>query len=147
MIIPDVPAPTTMAPVSMVSCEQCTKRLTADEYVEVTVPDSGYLHPDDPDQDGRRVTYACSTEHAEALEERGTTAWVDEQLWARRVQRVSTYWRTHRMTLDQFAARAGLTSSQLNRALRWRMGVRTDSPQQPTPRLAPARTVSAPADT
>ncbi|MBA0127854.1 hypothetical protein H0B56_20100 [Haloechinothrix sp. YIM 98757] len=130
MIIPDLPAPSTTARLSMVACEHCAKRLTADEYVEVTVPDSGYLHPDDRDQDGRRVTYACSTEHAEALVERGTRAWVDEQLWARRVQRVSAYWRTHRMTLDQFARRAGLTSAQLDRALRWRMGARADSAQR-----------------
>lgn len=103
------------------ACEYCGRALKADERLSVVVPDSGYLHPLDPVKDGRRKSLACSREHAQAMIEAGERAWVDEQLWAAKLRRVSATWNRSERTLDGMAELAGLTARQLRRALTWRM--------------------------
>lgn len=104
------------------NCEHCGQPVDATTQVEVTVPDSTYLHPDDPQQDGRRPAYACSPGHADDLVARGVSDWIDEQLWASKLRRVSGHWNRSETTLSGIAARAGLTHAQLTRAIDWRTG-------------------------
>lgn len=101
-------------------CEYCAQPLDPNHRVEVVVPDSAYLHPSDPREDGRRPTVACSRRHADKLIDRGEENWVDEELWARKFTRVSWYWNSD-TTLDAIADLAGLSERQLRRMAEWRM--------------------------
>lgn len=101
-------------------CEFCGETVEPANVVDVVVPDSGYLDPTDPNQDGRRPTRACSREHADRLIERGNARWVDEQLWARKFSRVSASWNSQTTNLDTIAKQAGLTRHQLRRMTDWR---------------------------
>lgn len=102
-------------------CEFCG-RPNWDDVVTVAVPDSAFLHPTDPEQDGTRMASACSGAHAQALIERGRRTWIAEQLWSAKLRRVSGSWNRTVLDLDEIAALAGLTPSQLRGALRWRIG-------------------------
>lgn len=104
-------------------CEFCERKLDGHEAIEVVVADSGYLHPTDPAKDGRRIARACSPEHAEALSKAGREQWVDEQLWAAKLRRVSAAWNRTVFTFDEMAELAGLTATQLRRAIAWRLGL------------------------
>lgn len=98
-------------------CEYCGRKLEADQGLDVVVADSGYQHPTDPDQDGRRAARVCSRQHAQALAEHFKQRWVDEELWATKLRRVIVYWGNAETTLDGIAKRAGLTMPQLLRAV------------------------------
>ncbi|SNR82023.1 hypothetical protein SAMN06265360_12127 [Haloechinothrix alba] len=106
-----------------VTCEYCACPVARLHPVEV--PDSGYLHPTEPELDGRRLTHACCPEHGEELVAHGLRNWLDEQLWTAKLQRVSERWRNEPMSVEQFAELAGLTPAQLRRALRYRMEARS----------------------
>lgn len=73
-------------------CEHCGRPLDSATWVEVIVPDSAFLHHDDPKLDGRRLTRACGPEHAQALVVRGLRTWDEEQLWAAKLSRVAGSW-------------------------------------------------------
>lgn len=109
-------------------CEYCSRQLDGDQVLEVVVADSGYLHATDPAKDGRRIARACSAEHADALSQAGRERWVDEQLWAAKLRRVSGAWNRTVFTLDEIAELAGLTSTQLRRAIAWRLGQKRKFP-------------------
>jgi len=83
------------------------------------VPDSSHLHPDDPQQDGQRHAQACSRDHAWKLVAQGYHHWVDQELWANKLTRVSVHWDQAEATLHDVAARAGLSYPQLLRAIEW----------------------------
>lgn len=98
-------------------CEYCGCSIDEGVGVDVVVPDSGYLHRDDPRHDGNRPTRVCSSNHARELIADGNRLWADAQFWANKLIRVSGHW--NRDELDGIAERAGLTRSQLARALHW----------------------------
>lgn len=104
------------------TCEYCGSTIDPATRIDAVVPDSAYLHADDPRQDGRRLARACSPEHADELIAIGTSNWIDEQLWANKLRRVSGHWNRTETTLSGIADRAGLTPTQLMRAIRWRSG-------------------------
>lgn len=98
-------------------CEHCGRMLEAGQGLHVVVSDSSYQHPSDPEQDGRRATRVCGGEHQQALTEQLKERWNDEELWAIKLRRVIVYWGNAETTLDGIAKRAGLTMSQLLRAV------------------------------
>lgn len=100
-------------------CEHCGYPIDADTRVEVVVSDSAYVHPLDSRRDGHRRGAACSPEHAQQLVQRGTRRWVDEQLWMSKLLRVVGLWNRTETTIEGIASRAGLTQSQLIRAVQW----------------------------
>ncbi|SDM47937.1 hypothetical protein SAMN04489726_1832 [Allokutzneria albata] len=125
------------------TCEYCGRPLEPSACVEVVVPDSSYLHPDDSDQDGCRRARACSQRHAEMLMAAGERQWDDRQLWAKKLARVSGEWNRTETTLEGMAVRAGLTYTQLLCAINWRTGdpragtwgtVQRRQPRQPSAR-------------
>lgn len=103
-------------------CEYCGRLLDEPAPHDVIVPDSSYLDPGDSRRDGHRPANACCREHADILVARGERLWDDEQLWAGKLSRVSAHWNRSETTLEGMASRAGLTYSQLVRAIRWRLG-------------------------
>lgn len=98
-------------------CENCGCSLVVGKGVDVVVPDSGQVHRDDSRHDGNRPTRVCSSNHAWELIADGNRQWVDAQFWVNKLRRVSAHW--NRDELDGIAERAGLTRSQLARALHW----------------------------
>lgn len=112
-----VPRQRTEAPPEV--CEHCGFRIDGGARVEVVVSDSAYVHPLDSRRDGRRRGVACSPEHAEKLVLRGKRRWVNEQLWVSKLLRVVGLWNRSETTIEGIAARAGLTPSQLIRAVQW----------------------------
>ena len=102
------------------TCAWCARSLDAGTRIDVVVADSTYLHPDDPRQDGSRPASACCRDHAEELLSLGARDWVAEQLWAKKLSRALVHWNRTETTMEGIAARAGLTRSQLRRAIQWR---------------------------
>lgn len=118
MTVHGVPAQRSMSSTAGV-CEYCGCALDEDAGVDVVVPDSGYLHRDDSRHDGNRPTRVCSSSQAWELIADGNRQWVDEQFWVNKLRRVSVHWNRDETTLDGIAERAGLTRSQLARAIHW----------------------------
>lgn len=115
-------------------CEYCGRSFDEGAGVDVVVPDSGYVHRDDPRHDGNRPTRVCSSNHARELIADGNRQWVDAQFWASKLSRVSAHW--NRGELDDIAERAGLTRAQLARALHWQ---RSTPPRRVRHRPQPIR--------
>lgn len=104
------------------NCEVCGRRIQPGQGFDIVVPDSSVAHPTDPTRDGRRQAHACSAIHAGELVQIGARNWVDEELWAAQIGRLSAGWNYTALSLDEVAAIAGLDRTQLRRALSWRVG-------------------------
>lgn len=97
------------------ACEFCGRELDPGGHVDVVVPDSIYLHPDDRALDGQRPSRACAPEHADELIKHGFRIWIDEQLWIQKLS-LANVPKTPR---EQLARQVGLTPAQVSRALVW----------------------------
>lgn len=115
-------------------CEHCGRPIDETARVEVVIADSASAHSLDSRRGVRRGV-ACSPEHAQHLVQRGARRQADEQLWMSKLIRVAGLWNRTETTIEGIAARAGLTQSQLLRAVQWQADLsrrgRRDNPVEP----------------
>jgi hypothetical protein len=100
-------------------CGVCGRSVSADGIREV-VPDSSYLHPTDPAQDGLRPLAACDKDHFEELSAQyRERAYADEELWAGKVTRaVQEAW-PGGVWGEELERATGLSAQQIGRAAEW----------------------------
>ncbi|MFD5428822.1 hypothetical protein [Streptomyces sp. NPDC127084] len=69
-------------------CGQSRALIAEGEALGMHVPDSSFVHPDDPTRDGDRPLAACSPEHlAELMKTAGARPYRDVELWAGKIAR------------------------------------------------------------
>jgi hypothetical protein len=110
------------------TCDHCRRDLSPDRMLVAIVPDSSFVHRDDPSRDGCRLVRAC-IEHLTALIDEARAGWVEEELWFGRLARASSLPEMRGATLGQVAWQASLSPERLRQALRWN-ACRTDPVRQ-----------------
>ncbi len=100
------------------TCDHCQRELPPDGMLVASVPDSSFVHGDDPSFDGWRLVRAC-TEHLIVLIDQARAGWIEEQLWFGRLARASRHPELHGVSLRRLAQHASLSPQRLAQALRW----------------------------
>lgn len=103
-------------------CDHCDQALHPDRMRTAVVPDSSFVHPDDPGQDGWRLVRTCGPDHLDILIDEARASWVAEQLWFGRLVRASRQNDSPYDSLDELAERASISAGRLRQALRWNAG-------------------------
>lgn len=101
------------------TCHQCLLTFPASEMHVALVPDSSFVHADDPGLDGCRLVRACGPAHLNELIERARDTWVVEQLWFGRLVRASKDPEMRDAPMRQVAGHASLSPERLRQALAW----------------------------
>jgi hypothetical protein len=104
------------------TCHHCLLAFPTGAMHVALVPDSSFVHAEDPSLDGCRLVRACGTEHLSRLIEYARANWVVEQLWLGRLARSSTLSQTRGTSVRQVARLAGLSPERLRQALAWNAG-------------------------
>jgi hypothetical protein len=110
------------------------------------VPDSSFVHADDPSLDGCRLVRACGPEHLSRLIEYAHANWTVEQLWLGRLARASGGPQTRGASVRQVARLAGLSPERLRQALTWNAGRAVPLRELPGGQALPTRQVELTAD-
>ncbi|QZY20036.1 hypothetical protein [Streptomyces decoyicus] len=105
-------------PVAPGVCDLCGMPLPPTTQIYSLVPDSSFIHPNDPDHDGLRRLAACGPDHLSELQQQyRTRPFVKEELWAGKVARAL---RTQPdLDEEELADMTGLNYLQIERSLTW----------------------------
>jgi hypothetical protein len=101
------------------TCDHCRQKISPDQLHMAAVPDSSFVHPDDPGQDGWRLVRACGRHHLCLLIDDARAGWAEEQLWFGRLARASVREEMRGAALSRVARQASLSPERLRQALRW----------------------------
>jgi hypothetical protein len=102
-------------------CDTCGALLVDGTAMYASLPDSSAIHPSDPDADGQRVVAACCAEHLAVLcDEYAHRPFVQEELWAGKIDRALQAAGGKALPPAQLATATGLTHEQIQWAIRWR---------------------------
>jgi hypothetical protein len=125
-------------------CEHCLVAFPTADMRVALVPDSSFVHPDDPSLDGCRLVRACGQEHLNELIEHARATWAVEQLWFGRLVRESGRAQSRGASVVQLARLASLSPERLRQALAW--NANQDQPLRTLPggQELPTRQVTPP---
>lgn len=102
-------------------CDVCGRRVDAEVHYDL-VRDSSAIHPEDPDQDGKRLLTVCSAEHLAALrEEYRQRPFVEEELWAGKIERALREC-PGGLSRERLCEVTGLRPREVERAMTWNNG-------------------------
>lgn len=100
-------------------CDLCGAAFPEADAVTGYVADSSCAHPRRPWSDGLRRVTGCCADHYEAVrEEYRRRPFVQEELWAAKIQRVFARG-TRACTLEELGCRTGLDEPEIRRAVAW----------------------------
>ncbi|MER7540806.1 hypothetical protein ABTX77_39500 [Streptomyces sp. NPDC097704] len=101
-------------------CDRCRRAVSPGMGVFGLVQDSSWIHPADPDQDGRRLVTACCLDHLDEVRELyRARPFVNAELWARKIDRALAQY-PQGLSTEELIEETGLNLIQLERATVWR---------------------------